>query len=124
MKIINILLGILFALFALAQYNDPDSLKWIMVYLFVSILSFLAYKGIHKQMTLVIAMVLILGWLGYLLPGFVNWLQEGMPSITDEMKTTKTHIEVVREFLGLFLAFCALLFLFFQGRGKNEWISG
>ncbi|MFT5800889.1 MAG: hypothetical protein ACI956_000694, partial [Nonlabens sp.] len=37
MKITNIILGILFAIFAAVQYNDPDSWNWILLYLFVAV---------------------------------------------------------------------------------------
>jgi hypothetical protein len=46
-----------------------------------------------------------------LLPGFINWLRMGMPTITGSMKAEEEHIEVVREFLGLFLALLAMLHL-------------
>ena len=119
MKITKLILSILFALFALAQYNDPDSLIWILVYLFVAIVSFLAFKGIYNRILLIVAISILLIWLGFLFPGFINWLQEGMPTIVDEMKTTKPHIEIVREFLGLFLAILALGFHFVQA-GKSH----
>ena len=42
---ITILVGLLFILFSYLQLNDPDSLIWIMVYLFPAILSFVALKN-------------------------------------------------------------------------------
>lgn len=110
MKITNIVLGLLFALFAAVQYNDPDSWNWILLYLFVSVVSFAAAKGRYHKGLLLISMFAMLAWMAFLLPGFVNWIQEGMPTIVDEMKTTKPHIEIVREFLGLVLAFLTLGF--------------
>ncbi|MFK7806787.1 MAG: transmembrane 220 family protein [Saprospiraceae bacterium] len=114
MKIVNIILGILFALFAAVQYNDPDSWNWILLYLFVAVVSFAAAKGRYNKMVLVIAMLGMLAWMLYLLPGFINWLQSGMPTIVDEMKTTKPHIEIVREFLGLLLAMLTLGFHYYK----------
>jgi hypothetical protein len=52
-------------------------------------------------------------WLCTLIPGVIDWMNLGMPSITDEMHATAPHIEVVREFLGLMIAVSALLVLLF-----------
>ena len=116
MKILNLLLAVVFALFALAQYNDSDGWTWIIVYLFVAVTSFFAFRGDYNKGILALAMILMLGWMALLLPGFIDWINEGMPSIVDEMKANAPHIESTREFLGLFLAFITLIFHFFQAR--------
>ncbi|MFT4668091.1 MAG: putative membrane protein, partial [Gammaproteobacteria bacterium] len=87
MKITNIILGILFAIFAAVQYNDPDSWNWILLYLFVAVVSFAAAKGRYHKGLLMVAMAGVLAWMAFLLPGFIEWLQSGMPTIVDEMKT-------------------------------------
>ena len=38
-------MGLLFSLFSYLQLNDPDSLIWIMAYLFPAILSFVTLKN-------------------------------------------------------------------------------
>ena len=35
-KIINSIVGLLFVLFAVVQLNDPDPLKWVIIYGFVA----------------------------------------------------------------------------------------
>jgi len=119
MKVTNIILGFLFALFAAVQYNDPDSWNWILLYFFISVVSFAAAKGRYHKGLLLIAMSALLAWMCYLLPGFIDWMQGGMPTIVDEMKTTKPHIEIVREFLGLLLAFLTLAFHYYKSPKKN-----
>jgi len=114
MKIINTILALLFALFAAVQFNDPDSWNWILLYLFISVVCFAAAKGRYHKGLLLMAMSGMLAWMAFLLPGFINWIREGMPTIVDEMKTTKPHIEIVREFLGLLLAFLTLGFHYFK----------
>ncbi len=114
MKITNLILTLLFAIFALVQYNDLDSWNWIMLYLFVAVVSFFAFRGDYNKGVLAIGMIVILGWMALLFSGFVEWIQMGMPTIVEEMKTEKPHIEVVREFLGLLLAFLTLAFHYWQ----------
>jgi Transmembrane family 220, helix len=113
MKTTNIILGILFLLFAAVQYNDPDSWNWILVYLFIAVVSFAAAKGYYHKGLLLIAQAGLLIWMAFLLPGFIDWIRSGMPTIVDEMKTTKPHIEIVREFLGLLLALLTLGFHYY-----------
>lgn len=103
MKITNIILALLFALFAYFQYNDPDPWLWISIYLIVAGLCGAAAFGYYnKWLTTVIFAGLLLYWL-ILLPDFVSWLGEGMPTITGSMKAESPHIELVREFLGLLI---------------------
>ena len=116
MKALNLFLCIIFALFALVQYNDMDSWEWVIVYLYVAVVSFFAFRGDYNKGILAIGLIVILIWMILLFPGFANWIKQGMPSITEEMKTTKPHIEIVREFLGLLLAFLTLIFHFVQAR--------
>lgn len=50
-----------------------------------------------------------------LLPGALDWIQDGMPSIVESMKASSPYIELVREFLGLGIALLViLLMLFFE----------
>jgi Transmembrane family 220, helix len=121
MKIINLLLAILFLLFAAVQYNDTDSWYWILPYGFVSGTSFAAAKGRYHKGLLLIGLVALLVWMAFLLPGFIDWIKSGMPSIVDEMKTTKPHIEIVREFSGLLVAVLTLGFHYYwAGRQQAE----
>lgn len=57
---------------------------------------------------------------GILIPDFISWIQDGMPSITESMKAEKKHIELTREFLGLLLILGVLIFHFVQGRKVNK----
>ncbi|MEM1121162.1 MAG: transmembrane 220 family protein, partial [Bacteroidota bacterium] len=107
MKIVNIVLSLLFVLFAYFQYNDPDPWLWIGIYLFIALVSGLAAANIYPKRLLTIGLVGCLIGLGILLPDFINWLSTGAESITESMKTEKPHIELTREFLGLLI--CALV---------------
>lgn len=116
MKIINLLLTIVFALFALFQYNDLDAWNWIMLYLFVATVSFFAFREKYNKGILMISLILMLLWMGTLFGGFWNWIQDGMPSIVDEMQANSPYIEIVREFLGLLISFITISFHYFQSR--------
>jgi len=107
-KFVNFFLAAIFLLFALMQFNDPDPLRWVLVYGFVTAVSVWAGLGHCCRFDVLLGgFVVCLVWLMILLPEFVNWIQMGMPTITGSMKAEEPHIEYTREFLGLFL--CGLV---------------
>jgi len=113
-RILNILLALVFALFAYWNLNDLDALYWVAVYGAVAVLFALAAFGradrrISGWLTVAVGI-----WMLVLSPGMMDWIDADMPSITDEMQATAPHIEEVREFLGLFITVLALVFLTFS----------
>jgi len=110
MKIINLILAIIFILFAVVQYNDPDPWMWIGLYTFIAIVSGMAFFGKYHRGLLSFGMGFCFVYLIMLLPDFINWLQGGAESIVGSMKADKPHIELTREFLGLAICLAALIF--------------
>ena len=114
MTISNIILTLLFALFALAQLNDPDPWPWVCWYGLVAVLAGLAAAGRYFRWLILGALLFSLVVLGFYLPDFWQWIQDGMPTITGSMKAESMYIELVREFLGMLLSTLALLWLYSQ----------
>ncbi len=109
MKIINGVLSLLFLVFAIVQYNDPDPWLWIALYGFVAVISAFAAFGKYNELSLRLGMLIcVLGML-MLLPDFIDWLNNGAASITGSMKAESPHIELTREFLGLAVTLAALV---------------
>jgi len=102
------LLGILFLLFAYFQWNDPDSLKWIFYYILIAGMCFASAFGKNKKLYLLSLIAVSSLWLLTLLPGAIEWLNDGMPTIVDSMKASSPYIELVREFLGLGISLVVL----------------
>jgi Transmembrane family 220, helix len=94
-----------FALFAAVQYNDPDPLRWMLLYSAVTALFVGAAlrQSFVRPMAWVVLAVAVL-WLLPYIPDFWAWLSAGMPSIVETMKAEKPWVELVREFLGLLLS--------------------
>ncbi len=116
MKIVNIVLTLLFILFAYFQFNDPDPWLWIVVYLYIALISGLAALKIYNTWLIRLGLLGCVVGLGILLPDFLDWLNSGAESITESMKAEKPHIELTREFLGLLI--CGLVL------GMHLWQSG
>ena len=117
-RIIAILCALLFAAFAVLQLNDPDPVIWVTAYGAVSALwAFAAFGRWLPKATQALLMVLTV-WMIFFIPDFVSWVGMGMPNIAGSMKAEEPHIELVREFGGLFLAVISLVYLLRLRRGK------
>jgi hypothetical protein len=55
-------------------------------------------------------------WMLIAVPGLVDWIQQGFPDITGEMKASTPVIENSREFLGLLIAFVVMLVIALASR--------
>lgn len=118
MKITNLVLGALFLLFAIVQYNDPDPWLWMLLYGFIAGVLIFAAFGKREKWVAIGGFLICAVWFLSLLPDFINWVQMGMPTITGSMKTEEPHIEYTREFLGL--GICMLVLFLNWRKGKLE----
>ena len=99
----------MFVLFALVQYNDPDSITWILIYSITAVQPIISWKKFYKkQIDIVLILIFTILILSYI-PNLIGWIREGMPSIVSEMKATETYIEHVREALGLLICLVSLI---------------
>lgn len=116
MRYLAIFFALLFALSAALQLNDPDPVLWFLAYAAVAVLLGMAAFGrFNRPFTAVLLLVLTV-WLLTFVPDFVVWVRMGMPTIVGGMKAEEPHIELVREFGGLFLTVAALVYLLRVGR--------
>ena len=113
MKFFNIFFCIVFILFAVVQYNDPDPFLWVPIYLYPALLCFL--KFIQKPIPT------LAYWAGFLVfgvyaiykmfdtNGIINWVQfHNASNIVSTMKAEKPWIEESREFFGLLIILIVL----------------
>lgn len=113
MKYIHFTVAILFLLFGVVQYNDPDFFIWIPIYLFVSFVAFASFKGLRLPVITGVVLVMLGIWLSTYIPTCVTWMQDGMPSVTGTMKAESPYIEHVREFGGLLVSFITTFIYYF-----------
>lgn len=113
MKFFNIFFCVVFILFAVVQYNDPDPYLWVPIYLYPAILCFL--KFIQKPIPS------IAYWAGFLVfgvyaiykmfdtNGIIDWIQfHNASNIASTMKAETPWIEESREFFGLVIILIVL----------------
>jgi len=111
-RILNLILSILFVLFAALQYNDPDPWIWIPIYVYAATLCFLAYRGKQYKKALIAGILVCLAYAVYLFldkDGVLSWARDHeAESLVQTMKATKPWIEESREFGGLLIVLLAL----------------
>jgi hypothetical protein len=113
MKFFNIFFSVVFTLFAVVQYNDPDPYLWVPIYLYPALLCFL--KFIQKPIPT------LAYWAGFLVfgvyafykmfdtNGIIDWVQfHNASNIASSMKAEKPWIEESREFFGLLIILIVL----------------
>jgi len=105
MKIFNIVFAILFLGFAALQYNDPDALVWISIYMAMFAVCLLAFKQRNYKMLNVTLALVYLGYAAILSPALRTWWQsEDRGLLFDDLaKMQFPYIEETREFLGLLI---------------------
>jgi len=121
MKIIQFILAALFFLFAYFQFNDPDPIIWVSLYILVGILSLAGGLGFYNKYAIIGTMVIsVIGGI-ITFPGVVDYMtnQEGY-TILEGMSNDRPYIELTREFGGLLITLGALTFLYFQARKKER----
>jgi len=113
MKITNLVFSIVFALFALLQYNDPDPYLWIPIYGYACVVCFLNYKNKYDRFTHIAGIIFCLGF-GmkqlFVRDGVMDWFNKhDSENLVQSMKATKPWIENTREFGGLMIILLVLL---------------
>lgn len=115
MKILNIVLAVVFTLFAVVQLNDPDPYLWVAIYLAVAVISGFAVFQKYSLPGIIVLMIICLGGSIYYFPGLVELFSDHeIGDLTKTMKAEKPFIEESRESLGLLLSFLVLSFQYFQ----------
>ena len=119
MKIFNIFFCVVFILFAVVQYNDPDPYLWIPIYLYPALLCY--FKVIQKPISKMAY------WAGFLVfgvyalykmfdtNGIIDWIEyHNASNIASTMKAEKPWIEESREFFGLVIILIVLGINYFK----------
>lgn len=110
MKWTHLLIGLLFIICAIVQWNDPDYYIWIPVYLATAYLPLAHFfNNPYKLFSKILGVVLLVWSITYF-PALWEWLSGGTPSIVGSMKAESPHIELIREVLGLFLCLIAAFY--------------
>lgn len=104
MKYIQFFLAAMFIFFASLQFNDPDPVRWVMIYGFTAIVSiFTALEETRSYFYFILISGLVISgiWMASMMPDFFQWIGAGAPDIFSSWREGSLMVELVREFLGL-----------------------
>jgi hypothetical protein len=118
MKIVSVLFVLLFSVFAIVQFNDPDPLLWGSLYLLMAGVSTAAFFGKLPNYLVIGLMALCLFMMAGLWSGTMQWFNSPERTLIfdDIAKMQNIYIEEAREFLGLSICLIALTYFFISGR--------
>lgn len=122
MKLFNVVMIVIFLLSAALQYNDPDPLVWIGLYLYGAVLCWLAMKNRFPFYGYLSGFLIFSGYALFLFftgDGVLSWMTEhDAENIVQSMKATKPWVEQTREFGGLLILLAAvgINWFFFRSR--------
>ena len=95
MKYIYLVLALMFVLFALVQYNDPDPYIWAPYYLLIAAICFIQFRQRKYPWLVWSALLLTIAWSAFYIPDVIDYFKMGEPNI-------------MREFLGLVICLITL----------------
>lgn len=125
LRIVNYLMITVFALSVIVQYNDPDSLRWMLIYGAACVVCILfAVKKLSRLAGALVAAIAGV-WALMIVPELTI---NGFRHMLDDVHMTQTGVEAAREFLGLLIIFAWLVVLVVSVKsgdhvGKNHSIE-
>ena len=110
-KIKNLILFILFVIFAVLQLNDPDGKLWFSIYFIVSLIClYNTFKPVPKSI-LVLSIIALMSYSAFHFSLFIDYLNtENKEEIFGKMVYDKPYLEGTREFIGLLLAALGIMY--------------
>lgn len=110
MRILNLVLAVMFVIFAFLQVNDPDPLIWISIYGLTAVACVLAAFDVYLPKALAVFGVLLIAYSVFYFPGLEEWLNHDNKSMLFDnlAKMEHLYIEESREFLGLMICVAVL----------------
>lgn len=110
MRVFNLVLAVMFVIFAFLQVNDPDPLIWIAIYGLMAAACVLAAFNVYMPKALAVLMVILIAYGISYYPGVSEWLSRDNKSLLfdDIAKMQYPYIEESREFLGLLICVAVL----------------
>lgn len=118
MKVVNLILAVMFVVFAFVQINDPDPVIWILIYGAMAVSCVLAAFGYYYPKIMIGILIIYLIYSATFFSSIQAWLkQDDKAMLFDNIaKMEHLYIEESREFLGLFICISVLIMHLIRAR--------
>ena len=120
MRWINAPLSLYFLFAAAVQYNDPDPVHWMLLYLASAVACIMALLQRDRLPLLYMLIGMAVIEMAITGEGFVTWFRVGTENlITTKMSAEKPYIELGREFLGAGISLAVAVWLVLRQRRRD-----
>ena len=125
MKVLNLVLAVMFVIFAFVQVNDPDPVVWILIYGVMAVACIFAAFDHYYRIVSIGLLIIFVAYSSVSFSGVVEWLKSDDKSMLfdDIAKMQYPYIEESREFLGLFICVVVLIMHLVRARKKNPRVA-
>lgn len=122
MKVVNLILAVMFLLFAFVQINDPDPVLWILIYGVMAVICILAAFRTYYTIVMIVLAIALAAYSTILIPGLKEWFSQPDLSVLfdDVAKMQHLYIEEAREFLGLMICEAVLVMQLVRARAYKK----
>lgn len=124
MKVFNIFFCLIFIVFAGLQYNDPDPYVWVPIYMYTSVLCWLAARKRYYPKYYLLGIAVYALYAVYKVfdtNGLLDWIKlHHAANIAETMKAEQPWIEESREFFGLIILIVVLGINYFVAVKKSR----
>ena len=122
MKILNLILAVMFIVFAFVQINDPDPVVWILIYGTMAVACVLAAFDQYYPKVLLGLLIVYAAYSIVFFSGVTEWLRSENKSMLfdDIAKMQYPYIEQSREFLGLVICMLVLVLHLVRARMRTR----
>jgi hypothetical protein len=122
MKVVNLILAVMFLLFAFVQINDPDPVLWILIYGAMAVICILAAFRSYYSIVMIILAIALAAYSTILIPGVKEWLSQPDRSMLfdDVAKMQHLYVEEAREFLGLMICEAVLVMQLIRAKAYKK----
>lgn len=114
MKYGHYIVSLLFLVFGIVQWNDPDPYLWVVLYVAIALVPLFYVKDNLNAFVIGSGLFVLTLITATYVPALVEWVGKGMPTIAATMQAESPHIELIREFFGLVLALVVLGYYYFK----------
>lgn len=111
MKVVNLILAVMFLVFAFLQINDPDPVVWILIYGAMAVMCVLAAFRHYYVPAYIALLVIYIAYSFSSLSSALRWLRsDNKAMLFDNVaKMQNLYIEESREYLGLLICIIVLV---------------
>lgn len=109
---------IIFIIFGIIQFNDPDFWIWTPIYWLIALIPVLFLRNLLNQKFLLLCIILYGLFMISYIADIIDWINGGMDNIAGSMKAEEPHIELAREFFGLVICLSVMFIYYFKNKSK------